>query len=72
MGPYCKFCGQRCFTRMPAETPDNAVAEYKAACGGNLPIIATCRAGQDLEKAQTGYSYDDIKAILAKPAESIA
>jgi hypothetical protein len=28
MGPYCGFCGQRCFVPMPSETPQAALDAY--------------------------------------------
>jgi hypothetical protein len=59
MGPYCNFCGERCFCHMPQETPEHILKAY-----GTSTIIATCAAGQAFEKQKVGYCYDDIiKAI---------
>lgn len=55
MGPYCKFCNQRCFTHMPAGTPAEALKAY-----GTSTIIATCPAGQAFEKEKVGWCYIDI------------
>jgi len=61
MGPYCRFCDQRCFVHMPMETPAHIVKAY-----GNSTIIATCRAGQAFEKEQVGYCYEDIQMAIAE------
>jgi hypothetical protein len=55
MGPYCKFCGTRCFCHFPQETPEHILKAY-----GTSTIIATCPAGQAFEKQKVGYCYDDI------------
>jgi Lar family restriction alleviation protein len=55
MGPYCNFCGSRCFCHFPQETPQRILDAY-----GTSSIIATCRAGQQFEKNKVGYCYDDI------------
>ncbi|GED55856.1 hypothetical protein EDM54_12965 [Brevibacillus borstelensis] len=59
MGPYCKFCGQRCFVYLPMETPKEALEAY-----GTSTIIATCKDGQSYEKSRTGWCLDDIKAAI--------
>lgn len=61
MGPYCKFCHSRCFSHFPKGTPKDVLKAY-----GSSTIIATCRQGQEFEKAKVGYCYDDIKSIIAK------
>lgn len=55
MGPYCRYCNQRCFTHFPMATPQIALDAY-----GSVSIIATCPAGQRFEKGRTGWCYDDI------------
>lgn len=60
MGPYCNYCGHRCFTHMPAETPTEALKAY-----GRSTIIATCPAGQQFEKENVGWCYDDIQGTIA-------
>lgn len=57
MGPYCKFCGNRCFIPLPENTPKEILEAYK----GRADIIATCEAGQNFEKQKIGYCYDDIQ-----------
>ena len=61
MGPYCKFCNNRCFVHFPNETPNYILKAY----GPNTNIIATCLRGQKFEKEKIGYCYDDIQAILS-------
>lgn len=62
MGPYCKFCGQRCFVPLPQKTPDYILVAY-----GTVSIIATCKDGQVFERERHGYCYNDIwEAIYAE------
>lgn len=61
MGPYCKFCGHRCFIPFPQETPKHILAAY-----GSTTIIATCPGGQQYEKQKVGCCYDDIKLAIAQ------
>jgi len=70
MGPYCKFCGQRCFTPLPMNTPPEALNAYRGNGGldgrnRSIDIIATCPAGQAFEKERIGWCYDDIQAALS-------
>ena len=67
MGPYCKFCNQRCFVHMPMETPEHIVKAY-----GTSTIIATCPDGQRFEKEKVGYCYDDIMAARIAPVPKVA
>lgn len=62
MGPYCNFCGSRCFVHMPMDAPKEAVKAY-----GSSTILATCPSGQALEKRETGWCYADILAAIDKP-----
>lgn len=62
MGPYCKFCGSRCFTYFPEQTPENILDAYTPG----VSIIATCAAGQKFEQEKIGYCYDDIVAAIEK------
>lgn len=71
MGPYCKFCDQRCFVHLTEQMWN--IAEVRAAYeqyrehGGHIPdIIATCHAGQAFEKGRIGMCYGDIQALLQK------
>jgi hypothetical protein len=61
MGPYCRFCGRRCFVHMPMETPTEAVKAY-----GDARILATCMTGQAFEKTKVGWCLDDINAAIDK------
>jgi hypothetical protein len=70
MGPYCKFCNHRCFTHMPAYTPEHILKAYRTPTGG-IPIIATCPGGQQFEKQKVGYCFDDIKAFELKRVEGV-
>jgi len=63
MGPYCKYCDQRCFARLPQDTPKKYLDIYKAH-GFTSIIIATCAAGQRAEKKSLGVCYDDIVAAI--------
>jgi hypothetical protein len=62
MGPYCKYCGQRCFVPFPQNTPEYILNSYRPG----VSIIATCPGGQKFEKEKTGYCYDEIKAKVAE------
>lgn len=62
MGPYCEFCGRRCFVYFPHGTPTEILDAYKGAT-----IIATCRGGRLFERLAIGYCYDDILAAIEKP-----
>ena len=64
MGPYCKFCDQRCFVPFPDSTPEHILKAY-----GTSSIIATCPQGQVFEKAKVGYCYADIIKGIADKRE---
>lgn len=64
MGPYCKFCDQRCFVPHPEKTPKYVYVAY-----GTSTIIATCHAGQQFEMERLGYCYDRILKEIAIVAE---
>lgn len=70
MGPYCRFCDHRCFTRMPTETPAHIVQAYVRRVGA-LPIIATCPQGQAHERETVGYCYDDIQVAILQPGKEV-
>lgn len=57
MGPYCNFCGQRCFVPILDSWPSHIRDAY-----GRCSIAATCRAGQAFERQQVGFCYDDARA----------
>ena len=67
MGPYCRFCNQRCFVHFPNATPQNILDAY-----GTSNIIATCSQGQAFEKKKVGFCYDDINRAItdAEAAQS--
>lgn len=55
MGPYCNYCQQRCFVRIPQDAP----AELKAAYG-TASLMATCARGIANEQEKLGYSYKSL------------
>jgi hypothetical protein len=60
MGPYCKFCGRRCFVPFPKDAPPEILAAYRPG----VSIVATCAEGQQFEKEATGYCLADIEAAI--------
>ena len=67
MGPYCKYCDNRCFVHLPQATPQKYLDIYEAA-GFTSIIIATCPAGQRAEKNNLGVCYDEIVADIKAQA----
>jgi hypothetical protein len=59
VGPYCKFCDNRCFVYLPEGTPEHVVRAY-----GTATIVATCARGQRFEREKVGYCYADIKGEI--------
>lgn len=62
MGPYCQFCGTRCFVPM-TENLWELMSEAQRECYRThrpLDIIATCPEGQAFEKARIGVCYREI------------
>lgn len=59
MGPYCKYCGQRCFVRITAEWPTHIAQAYAP-----YEIAATCADGQAVEKRVLGWCYADARAQM--------
>lgn len=51
MGPYCNFCGTRCFVLrvLPKEA--------KSRLAGGELLMATCRRGMAHDLEQTGHTY---------------
>jgi len=47
MGPYCNFCGQRCFVHDPTSV--------------GVGLLATCPKGQKLDKQKLGHCWDEVK-----------
>lgn len=60
MGPYCRFCDQHCFVRVPQDAPGYIVRAYRKKLGSR-PLMATCPQGKAYEKVVVGYCYDDVK-----------
>jgi len=50
MGPYCKFCDQRCFMHHDYADPN-----------GKYWILATCPEGQRYDKDKLGYCWGEVK-----------
>lgn len=68
MGPYCNYCGRRCFVPFPEGTPQEALDAYRAGVGYGVDIITTCAEGQAHELIVTdGWCYDRIKLVISKP-----
>jgi len=59
MGPYCKFCDERCFVPCPADAPGDVKEAFRDAAGG-LALMATCPKGRAFDREKTGYSIDDV------------
>lgn len=66
MGPYCNFCGRRCFVPFPEGTPPEILAAYRPG----VSIIATCAEGQRFEKEATGWCLDEIMAAIEAEIEA--
>lgn len=66
MGPYCRFCGHRCFRRVP----DEYIKDYP----GDLPLMATCKEGMEYETKKYGISFDQVKekatGLSSRPPQS--
>ena len=62
MGPYCNFCGQRCFVHITNDWPEHIVHAY-----GKNTIAATCPGGQQHEKKLLGYCYNDVERFAKEP-----
>lgn len=65
MGPYCNYCNQRCFVRLPILV-SLPLAMRKAYREHHIDIIATCHGGQVFEKARIGYCYGNIKDLRSQ------
>lgn len=62
MGPYCKFCGRRCFVHFPVDAPPEALAAWPPGSW----ILATCPSGQECDaKFSDGWSWSAICAAIA-------
>lgn len=59
MGPYCNYCGRRCFVHVTAEWPTHIREAY-----GSYTIAATCPDGQAVEKRLIGWCYDDARSQM--------
>lgn len=59
MGPYCIYCGLRCFVPLPPDTPEHIREAY-----GSATIVATCPRGQAFEREKVGWCYDMIKEAI--------
>lgn len=63
MGPYCKFCDNRCFSYIPMETPEHILQAFKEKAPG-VTILANCPKGQDHDKSVIGYNMNDIRQAI--------
>lgn len=56
MGPYCKFCNQRCFVPLPVTAPAWVLKAY-----GRFSLAATCKRGKEFDREQVGANIDDAR-----------
>jgi hypothetical protein len=65
MGPYCKFCNNRCFIHPDkvGEWPTEIVEAYTLPKSGLIMMAATCKGGQAFEKAKLGFCYADAQEV---------
>jgi len=66
MGPYCKFCNQRCFRYIPEIAPEHVKSAY-----GTSTIAATCEAGKAFEREKIGVCADDFDENRFSEVESL-
>lgn len=60
MGPYCRFCNNRCFVLCPDHANQKIKEAYTDSKGG-IKLMATCKEGQAFEKTKTGWCFSDTK-----------
>ena len=60
MGPYCEFCGARCYVYIPTGAPQAAIDAY-----GTVTMVASCAEGQEFEKQKIGWCWNDIQIAMA-------
>lgn len=53
MGPYCRYCGRRCF--VVRVLPDDANGTW----AGRSLAMATCADGMNHDRFATGYTHED-------------
>lgn len=58
MGPYCKFCNQRCFMHVPETAPAHVQEAY-----GRFTIAATCPGGKACDRENVGFCADDFAPV---------
>ncbi len=61
MGPYCKFCNQRCFVHTPKLTPEVKVRALASKFGRVPDILATCSGGKKYDREVVGFDIDEVK-----------
>jgi hypothetical protein len=59
MGPYCKFCDNRCF--VPVRLTDEQLAMALERQNFVVSILATCAKGREFDKEMLGFNIDDVK-----------
>ena len=65
MGPYCRFCGQRCFVHLPDDITQEALDHLKARGHGDSSLIlATCEDGKAHERSKIGIDIDAIRTLI--------
>lgn len=63
MGPYCNYCHNRCFVRVPDNAPQIFLDDIGQRHGHLRVILATCPGGKHFERERHGYDIDDIRAL---------
>ncbi len=70
MGPYCRYCDQRCFIhpsyvaeRLPKELLEKLRAYSRHKFGFvDIPMLASCPKGKAFDKEEMGVCKDDFIA----------
>lgn len=69
MGPYCNFCGRRCFTHLPEGTPQSFLETAKEKGYSSL-ILATCARGKECDTRVLGFNISDILNEIDKGGDA--
>lgn len=64
MGPYCQFCGQRCFLDPGTFAGQVPKADWRIWFAAGQPLLATCRPGKAFDRMRIGINADDVQAGL--------
>ena len=67
MGPYCKFCGRRCFVPILEGCPERVAKAY-----GRFTIAATCSRGRAYERDKFGLCYADVMDVSSSGGKPVS